>query len=393
MKGRRISWFMVLVVLAVSAAVLFYRSQNQAREVQLEQPQYKEVPVEYGTFQIMVTANGVVKPIDRIELKSKASGEIVELPVEEGDFVRKGDLIAKLDQKDERTAVAQGQADLDIAKAELKQATRNFERRKALFKQKLVSREELDQSELRLAVAKGQLVQATTTLDRARERLAESIIQAPLDGIILKKNVEEGQIIASGVTNVSGGTPIADIADMRSVYIEAGIDEVDIGKIKVGQSALVVAEAFPHLKFSGTIVRIAPEAKIEQNVTLFNVIVEVENKEGKLQSGMNGEIRITVVSRDRVLLMPTVAAQPVSDRDAGPHVRSVLLKQNGRFVPTRVEIGQSNFKQTEIIAGVSEGATLGIPMTSRLKEENERLEKRIKSSRSFGTPKKQPGTP
>ena len=198
MNRRSISWSLLLLILVVGAAVFFYRPQNQARDGQPEELKYKEVPVEYGTFQIVVTANGVVKPIDRIELKSKASGEIVELPVEEGDFVRQGDLIAKLDQKDEQTAVAQAQADLDIARAELKQATRNFERRKQLFKQKLVSREELDQSELRLAVAKGKLVQATTTLDRARERLAESVIRAPLDGVILKKNVEKGQIIACG---------------------------------------------------------------------------------------------------------------------------------------------------------------------------------------------------
>jgi HlyD family secretion protein len=327
--------------------------------------------------------------MDRIEIKSKASGLIEELPVEEGDFVHKGQLIARLDQKDERTALAQAQADLDIARAELKQAKRTFDRRKELFERDLVSREELDESEQNSAVAQGRLVRAQTVLDRAKERLSESIVRAPIDGIILKKSVEQGQIIASGVTNVSGGTPIVDIADMRSVYVEAGIDEIDIGKVQIEQSATVVAEAYPELQFNGEVVRIAPEAKIEQNVTLFNVVIAVENTDGKLKSGMNTTIQITIVNKEHVLLAPAVALQVSSEPGDRSKTRTVLLKQGSQFVPHQVEIGMSNFKQAEILSGLKQGDILGVPMTSRLKEENERLEDRIRSSRSFGRAKDQ----
>lgn len=277
---------------------------------------YKEVAVERGNYREMVSANGIVRPIDRIEIKSKASGEIVALPVEQGDFVKKGDLIARLDQKDELAAVKQAEADFDIAKAELAQAQRSFERRDQLFQENLISEEERDQIELGLAVAKGKLVQASTTLERARERFSESVVRAPVDGVILQKYVEEGQIIASGVSNVSGGTAIVDIADMRSVYIEAGIDEIDIGKIRVGQDVAVEAEAYPQLKFRGSVIRIAPEAKIEQNVTLFDVIVKVENPEGRLKSGMNSTIEITIVDEANVLLVPAMAFQS-GDRNEG----------------------------------------------------------------------------
>ena len=157
----------------------------------------------------------------------------------------------------ESAAVKQAEADLDIAKAELAQAQRSFERRDQLFQENLISEEERDQIELSLAVAKGKLVQSSTTLERARERFSESVVRAPIDGVILQKYVEEGQIIASGVSNVSGGTAIVDIADMRSVYIEAGIDEIDIGKIRVGQAVAVEAEAYPQLKFRGSVIRIA----------------------------------------------------------------------------------------------------------------------------------------
>ncbi len=378
----------IILIVSITGTVSFFVT-GKATDVQKTWPQYKEFKIERGIFQVVVSVNGIVRPIDRIEIKSKASGEIEELPVVEGDFVQNGDLIARLDQKDERTAVAQAQADLDIAEAELKQAQSTFDRRNQLFQSNLISEEEQDQIELGLAVARGKLVQATTSLERAKERLNESVVRAPIDGIILQKYVEKGQIIASGVSNVSGGTPIVDIADMSSVYIEAGIDEIDIGKIQAGQSAVVVAEAYPELKFDGIIIRIAPEAKIVQNVTLFDVIIGVGNNDGKLKSGMNTDIEILIMNQENVLIIPTIALQALTGTEAQSNERVVLLKQGSEFVPHKVKIGLSNFKHTEILSGLTEGSILGVPMTSRLKEENERMEERIKESTSFGVVKQQ----
>lgn len=374
-----------LVLIAIFVTIVVYFVNGKATDGQKGGPKFKEFTVQRGTFRVIVSANGVVKPIDRVEIKSKASGQIEELPVEEGDYVRKGQLIARLDQKDERAAVAQAQADLDIAKAELQQAQRIYDRRNELFEKQLVSEEEWNQIELNLTVAKGKLVQVTTTLERAQERLSESVVRAPIDGVILQKYVEEGQIIASGVSNVGGGTPIVDIADMSSVHIEAGIDEIDIGKVQIGQSALVTAEAYPQIQFTGEVVRIAPEAKIEQNVTLFDVVVEVENTDGKLKSGMNTAIEITIVEKNDILLAPAVALQTPSGPPGQSDERMVFLKKDDEFVPRRVTIGLSNFRQAEILSGLNEGDILGVPMTSRLKAENEQMEERIRSSRSFGT--------
>jgi HlyD family secretion protein len=394
-KGILITGISLISVIA--GITVFFLSGNGSDSGR-NRIKFKEVIVERGTFQIIVMANGVVKSIDRIEIKSKASGEIVELPVEEGDFISQGDLIARLDQKDERAEAAQAQADFDIAMAELKQAQSTFERRNQLFQDNLISEEEQGQITLDLAVAKGKVIQASTTLERAQERLSEAVVRAPIDGTILQKYVEEGQIIASGVSNVSGGTPIVDIADMSSVYIETGIDEIDIGKVQIGQFATVIAEAYPELEFNGEIVRIAPEAKIEQNVTLFDVVVEVKNNDGKLKSGMNTRVEIEIVKKENVLLAPVITMQIPDAKDLGDYqnrdanVRSVLLKQEGKFILQIVETGLSNFKQVIILAGVEEGSILGVPMTSRLKNENDRLEARIRSSRSFGSKKRSPSS-
>ena len=218
-------------------------------------------------------------------------------------------------------------------------------------------------------------------LERARERLAESIVRAPVDGIILQKYVEKGQIIASGMSNVSGGSPIVDLADMSKVYIEAGIDEIDVGKVREKQSVVVMAEAFHDLKYTGKIVRIAPEARIDQNVTLFDVIVEVENPDGHLKSGMNTTIEITVVDKKSILLVPVIALQR-NEQDTG---EEVMVKTGSGFKFKPVEIGEMNFKFAEIISGLNEGEVVGIPMLSRLKQENDEREDRIRSSNSFGS--------
>jgi len=379
-----------LILVAAFAGMTFSGINGRATDGEKPGPGYREVVVARGTFQEIVTADGSVKPINRIEIKSKASGRIEELPVEEGDLVKKGDLLARLDQEDEASAVAQADADLDVAKAELKQAERMFNRRNKLYRKKIISEEERDEIELRLAVAKGKLIRASTILDRSKERLSDSIVRAPIDGIVLQKYVEEGQIIASGVSNSSEGTSIVDIAAMQSVYIESGINEIDIGKIKIGQAAAIIAEAYPKLSFQGKIVRIAPEAKIEQNVTLFDVVVEVKNTAGKLKSGMNAQMEITLFKKDDVLLIPLVALQKGSTPRGKANEQTVLLKRGDNFVMQEVQVGPSNYKEAEILSGVSEGDILGIPMTSRLKAENERLEKMIKRSRSFGGGKKRP---
>jgi RND family efflux transporter MFP subunit len=349
---------------------------------------HKEVTAERGPFRVAVTASGLVRPIDRIELKSKASGEVTKLPIEVGDRVEEGALVAQLDQVEEKAALAQAEADLVIARAELALAEKNFERRQQLFSSNVISKEQQDETELELAVARSRLVQATTSLERAHERMEDTVISAPVAGVILQKYVERGQIIASGVSNVGGGTPIADIADMRKVQIEAGVDEIDIGKIEVGQTASVQAEAYPEHAYQGQVVRIAPEARVEQNVTLFDVIVEVGNTDGNLKSQMNASVEIVIENRPDVLTIPVAALQEDGSADPGaPDRTRVLVKENGDYVSREIRTGASDYRVVEVLDGLEEGAVLGIPMTSRLKQDNDLLDSRVRSSRTFGKKK------
>jgi HlyD family secretion protein len=381
---KRYLLVILIVIVLISIGYTFYRNRNSSG-AESDTPQFKEYPVKRGTFEVVVNASGIVQPIDRIEIKSKASGRVEELPVEEGDFVEKGALLCRLDQTDVQAELDQARADQDIARAELKQAQNTYDRQDKLYNKGLISEEEKDQADLLLAQAKGKMVRAQTVLARAEIQFSETIVRAPIDGVILQKYVEEGQIIASGISNVGGGTPIVDIADMRAVYIEAGIDEIDVGKIRIGQEAVIIAEAYPQESFRGNIIRIAPEAKIEQNVTLFDVVVEVANDEGKLKSGMNVTGEITIAREENVLLAPSTAlGLPEGLQEAEPDIRMTMLKRGDRFIPHTIRVGPSNFRETIVIDGLEEGDILGVPMVSRLKAENDRLAERIRSSRGFG---------
>ncbi len=383
---RRFKWQLLTssVVLVAAVSIYMYSTGRSDEAPGLDQ-RFKEFAVQRGTFVSVVAADGIVTPIDRIEIKSKASGKVEELPLEAGDLVSRGSLICRLDQTDVKADMDQAQADLEIAQAETAQAQSTYDRRKELFDNRLISQEEFNQIALQLAQAKGKMVGAQTTLDRARTRMDETIVTAPIDGVILQKYVEIGQIIASGISNVGGGTRIADVADMRRVYIEAGIDEIDVGKVQVNQEAIVVASAYPSLTFSGKIVRIAPEARVVQNVTLFDIIIDVENIDGKLKSGMNVNAEVTVAKDDNAMLVPMLALIEPTEALSNRNSREVLVKQNGSFVQREIEIGLTNAEDAVVVSGLTDGDIVGVPMTSRLKEENDRMEQEIKGSRSFGT--------
>ncbi|MFQ6617640.1 MAG: efflux RND transporter periplasmic adaptor subunit, partial [Fidelibacterota bacterium] len=299
----------------------------------------------------------------------------------------------------------------------------------------LISAQEMDKSNLELVKAKSQLIRATTTLSLMEEKLKDTVVRSPMEGIILKKNVEEGQIISSGISSYTGGTLLAVVADINKVNIKADVDEVDIGKIRRGQKAKVVPDAFPDDVFYGQVIRVSPQAKIEQNVTTFEVTVEVENRYGKLKSGMNATVDITIADKKDVLLLPNEAIRDFRDlpgdqlmalrseissvsrkkdaeltgrkdrivrgKIADMHktrreraqlkgklderrIKFVLVKDENGFSYRPIEAGISNFDFTEILSGLEEGDEVAVTYISRAILESQRFRERLKSMRSFG---------
>jgi HlyD family secretion protein len=400
----------------------------------------RTVAINRGDLVAMVSATGKVEPIKKVEVKSKASGQIMTMPVEEGDRVEVGTLIARIDETDLRNAYEQAVADLDVAKATVAQTASNVKRQTELFERGLLSQAEIDQVKLDEVRARAQFVKAETELATTEIRLKDAIVRSTINGIILQKNVEAGQIISSGISSVSGGTLIATVANMDSVYVQAEVDEVDIGQVSIGQRAKVVADAFPDDIFYGRVLRVAPLATVEQNVTTFNVTIVVQNPQSKLKAGMNTSIDLTVADRHNVLLAPKQAVKDFPEIIAqlaqlygndstrtnpwsGPRPDSararmrsqfaanggqggfgdgmptfgrngnasngqsprkfVLVKNDDRFVPRRVQVGVSNFDYAEVINGLQEGDSVLVFTVSRAGAARQQMLNRMRNMGGF----------
>jgi HlyD family secretion protein len=270
--------------------------------------------VERRDLDVSVEASGTIEPVRVVEVKSRASGEVLEIRVETGDQVPQGALLAEIDPRDVRNAAQQAQADLEAARARLSVTESQAKRTAELRQARVATQQEDEAATLEAADARAQLVKAQTNLELAREREGDVTIRAPIAGTVIQKAVEEGQIIASASQNVSGGTTLFFMADLSRMQARALVDEIDIGQIAAGQPARVTVESYPGRSFTGRVLKIEPQAVTEQNVTMFPVLILLDNEDGLLKPGMNAEIEVEVARRPGAVVVPNAAV--TSPREA-----------------------------------------------------------------------------
>jgi HlyD family secretion protein len=309
--GRWVAVAIMALVLAACARTSASEAANGPDELAY---------VERGDLDIRVEASGQIEPILVVEVKSKASGEVTALHVDTGDEVERGALMAAIDPRDVRNALAQAEADLEVARARLQVAESQYQRSRELRQANVVTQQEYEQNMLDVANARAQLIKSQVNVELARERMGDVSIRAPITGTVIQKSVEAGQIIASASGNVSGGTTLLMMADLREMQVRTLVDETDIGKVQPGQSARVRVEAYPTRSFLGTVMKIEPKAVVEQNVTMFPVLVRLENREGLLKPNMNAEVQIEVAQRPDVVLVPNAAVVSLQDAAAAGQV-------------------------------------------------------------------------
>ena len=276
---------------------------------------YQALPVEHRDIVVSAQASGTVQPDTVVEVKSKASGEILDLRVETGQLVKRGTMMVRVDPRNPRNQVAQAQADLEVAQAQLANATSQKRRADALFETQSITEQEHETAVLDYANAKANVVRAKVAVETAKDQLDDTNVLAPITGTIIEKDVERGQVISSPTKDVGGGTVLLKMADLGLVQVRTLVDETDIGKIQVGQRATVTVDAFPNRPFEGSVLKIEPQAQTEQNVTMFPVLVRIDNRAGLLRPGMNAEVEIHVGERPNVLAVPNAALR--TQRDVG----------------------------------------------------------------------------
>jgi multidrug efflux pump subunit AcrA (membrane-fusion protein) len=355
------------------------------------------VKVTRRQFSTSVTAIGAVKAQVGAEVKvgSRISGRVMRLHANIKDQVRKGQVIAELEQADLEALVAQCRAEARFAEAKLAAldelfprdvaraetdvarwdatvvlARKDFGRQQDLLKKKLAAQVDADQAQEQLAVSEAQLATARRVLDLIRAQHAENIkqaqaeldrdraalanaqvqlsyavITAPISGVIGSVSTQEGETVAAGLN----APTFVTIIDLAKLQVEAYVDEVDIGKIKVGQHVVFTVDAFPADDFKGRVVAIYPKATIQDNVVKYVVAVEIDTPyEGRLRPEMTTGVNIQLESRT-VLSIPSSAVR----REGGKHF--VLLSVNGRPEPREVRLGWKDGPWTEVAGGLTEG--------------------------------------
>jgi len=262
---------------------------------------------------VTIEATGTVEPINLVEVKSKASGQITRMPVEVGTRVRPGDLLVQIDTLDVGNAYRQAAAALEAARVQAQVAEAQKERAEQLYAASTITAPEHEAALLSYANAQSALVRASTELANARLRLEDATVRAPIAGTVLEKPVSVGQMIASATSSVSGGTTILKMADLRLIRVRALVPESDIGGVKEGLPCTISVDAYPNRRFQGRVEKVEPQAVVEQSVTMFPVLLSIDNEDGLLLPGMNGEVVVTTARAADALAVPVDAVRGMRD--------------------------------------------------------------------------------
>lgn len=409
--------YLLCIVLIVVLGIGTYSCSRSRTTEKSQQNAPQIIKAERGPLRVIIESNGTIEPEREVEIKCEASGEITKLPVDVSDVVKKGDLLVQLDPRDAEILVKRAQVEAIISKAKLKQAKVSLEvaqqeiensrrRSKAtlasaevlskettsqlkrivqLHEQKIISEQsmesaqttqakaiadleaakislrDIDTQELHINslqqaidIAEQDVVTSEIDLEDAQERLSETTVQSPINGVVTTRDVQVGQIISSGTSNVGGGTTVLYLADISSMYVLVSVDESDIGRISKKQDVLITVDAFPEKEFKGSVVRVASKGVSSSDVVTFEVKVEVNDQEKTLlKPGMTANVEILIVAKKDILRVPSEVVQ-----QSGQGCFVTICNANDTTSKRKVVIGETDGDWIEILDGLLEGDQL-----------------------------------
>ncbi len=295
---KKIVGFGVLLAIVAVAVVYFARLGGASTTV------YRFVTVEQGDLEAVVSSTGNLNAVTTVQVGTQVSGQISHLFVDFNDQVTTGQLIARIDPVLLEQQVREAEVSVERSKAELANREREFQRTAGLYEGQGVTEQEYDTAEYNLALARASSASAEISLERARRNLGYSYIYAPIDGIVIERNVELGQTVAASLSTPQLFLIANDLAELE---ILASVDESDIGLIEEGQTARFTVQAYPDDRFDGTVRQVRLQSAIQENVVNYTVVVNVQNPDGKLLPGMTATVDFLVETATDVLKVPNAA--------------------------------------------------------------------------------------
>ncbi|MBQ7157469.1 MAG: efflux RND transporter periplasmic adaptor subunit [Bacteroidaceae bacterium] len=322
---------------------------------------YTTAKVEKVNIHTSITATGTIEPVKKVEVGTQVSGIIDKIYVDYNSEVKRGQVIAELDKTNLLSELASAQSNLSNAQAELTYQKANYTRYKKLYDKGLVSANDFESAKLSYDKAQQTVKVQQQTVTKAQTNLGYATITAPIDGIVLSKEVEEGQTVAAAMTTPTLFIIAQDLTDMRVI---ANIDEADIGGVKEGQRVTFTVDAFPDDTFEGQVTQVRQEATTESNVVTYEVVISAPNKELKLKPGLTANVTVYTLEKSNVLSVPTKALRftpnevlleegQTIERADGENI--VWTLEGNTFKAHPVTVGTTNGTYTEILSGIAEG--------------------------------------
>jgi HlyD family secretion protein/macrolide-specific efflux system membrane fusion protein len=344
----------VLGVLAVLSGVGVLMAQTRANSQPIDAALV--VAVKRGTLRIEILETGRVEPREKVELKSKLAGQVFAVRVDEGDRVRRGDLLLWLDPIDYEREVSSAEAGIGKTRAAVDFARLTRARAEAGVTEHFLPQAELDAAEHELRTRQAELRVLEVGLSAAQDRVRYTRISSPIDGTVIQRAAEVGEVVVPGVQATFDGKPLLTIADLSSLLVKVDLNQIDVAKVHLGDSASVMFDALPGKTYSAKVTRIAPaSSKVTgKEVEVFRVETELAGSDPAIKPGMTADVRILLEERPQVPLLPIEAVLVDHEQSS---VKRVLTDARGtrRAEKTTVSIGARNDRELELLSGLAEG--------------------------------------
>lgn len=401
MKKKRWLW-LVIVALGAGAAVVAARGRDKG-DAKPEASPFRLGKVQAEDLQVSVREVGVVDPFTKVDVKSAVSGRVLSLKVREGAVVKTGDLLAEVEPDvNQAQTLSDVQGGLRQEELKLQDAQRDYANQKSLFDNGLIGRDAYRASEIRLDQARESLNSAKLRYQIVEDRgipisgnaaSQKARVTAPMSGVVIKKGVELGETVTSGVSSFNAGTVLFTVADLKSLIVRVNLNEVDIAKVHVGQPVRITLDAYPQKAFTGKVSFVAPAADLIEKIKVFKIEVSLDELTEAFHTGMSANVEILGERRAKAVSIPLEALQKkdgqtvafrLNDKLTPAQNKAAKEALNGRnkfiwladhwkeyFEVVPVTAGIATLERVEIIAGLKAGQQVCLEDPSKKKVEKD----------------------
>ena len=366
-KGKLITIGGAIVVLALCGYFFMGTSSKGKISFQTEK-------VTRNSMTDVVVATGTVEPVTKVDVGTQVSGIIDRIYVDYNSVVKKGQLIAEMDKVTLQAELESQEAQLANAKAEYEYQQKNYARSKVLFEKQLISDSDYEEATYNYEKAKSTYEKSKADIVKVRRNLGYAVITSPIDGVVISREVEEGQTVAAGFETPTLFTIAKDLTEMQVI---ADVDEADIGEIREGQRVTFTVDAYRNDAFEGVVTQVRLEATVESNVVTYEVVISAPNPDLKLKPGLTATVSIYTLEKNNVLTIPPKALKFMPDQalaEANGNVlkpihvdnsalqKTVWVKNGQTLEEKEVQTATATTSLLEITGGLAEGDEIVVAM-------------------------------